>query len=54
MPNLFQISINEKGSLFEDFLFVEHPYKLSNRFISDLQKIHDYIGYFHINLTRVV
>ena len=32
--------------------FVEHPYKLSNRFIDDLQKIHDYIEYFHINLTR--
>ena len=33
---------------------VESPYKLSNRFIEDLQKIHDYITYFHIDITRTV
>lgn len=28
---------------------VEYPNKLSNRFIADLQKIHDYIEYFHLS-----
>jgi len=32
--------------------FVEQGYKLSNKFIEDLQKIHDYIEHFHVNLTR--
>ena len=31
---------------------VEQGYKLSNKFIEDLQKIHDYIEHFHVNLTR--
>ena len=33
-------------------LYVESPYKLSNKFIEDLRKIHDFIGYFHIEITR--
>lgn len=28
---------------------VEYPNKLSNRFIADLQKIHDYIEHFHLS-----
>ena len=34
-----------------NILVVECGYKLSNKFIEDLRKIHDYIEYFHINLT---
>ena len=34
------------------FIAVEQGYKLSNKFIEDLQKIHDYIEHFHVNLTR--
>ncbi len=34
------------------FSVVEQGYKLSNKFIEDLQKIHDYIEHFHVNLTR--
>ncbi len=33
---------------------VGSPYKLSNKFIEDLQKIHDYITCFHIGITRSV
>lgn len=28
---------------------VEYPNKLSNKFIVDLQKIHDYIEHFHLS-----
>lgn len=31
------------------FVVVEYPNKLSNRFIADLQKIHDYIEHFHLS-----
>ena len=34
--------------------YVGSPYKLSNKFIEDLQKIHDYITCFHIGITRSV
>ena len=43
-----------KTELLLPSLCVESPYKLSNRFIEDLQKIHDYITYFHIDITRTV
>ena len=43
-----------KTELLLSSLCVESPYKLSNRFIEDLQKIHDYITYFHIDITRTV
>lgn len=33
---------------------VESPNQLSNKFIEDLRKIHDYITYFHIDVTRPV
>ena len=35
-------------------LSVESPNQLSNKFIEDLRKIHDYITYFHIDVTRPV
>ena len=41
-----------KTELLLPSLCVESPYKLSNKFIEDLRKIHDFIGYFHIEITR--
>ena len=54
----WKTTTNKKKKAKHDYFrippFVESPYKLSNRFIEDLQKIHDYITYFHIDITRTV
>jgi hypothetical protein len=42
----------QKKEVFQLPSSVEQGYKLSNKFIEDLQKIHDYIEHFHVNLTR--
>ena len=49
---LLGVYIQKKKPLKDFLTSVEQGYKLSNKFIEDLQKIHDYIEHFHVNLTR--